>query len=98
MSITADTESSEMVAFTLSLKKLIAKAKAAGQSLGPDEIARRMMLVRDDHVCNPDEYERRVLADDFPSAEATLGARKRASSALRPARLRPVKPNAPEQT
>jgi hypothetical protein len=58
-------DTNEMRLFCLAHARLVAKAKELGMQLNAEEIARRMLIVQEARVYDPDEYERDVLVEPF---------------------------------
>lgn len=63
-------DTAEMQIFDQALHGLIAKAAKARMRLSPEELARRMLIVQQARVDDPQEYERSVLAENFAEFEA----------------------------
>lgn len=62
-------DSAEMQIFDLALHGLIAKAAETGKHVSPEEIARRMIIVQEAKVYDPEEFDRLVLMEDFAHFE-----------------------------
>jgi hypothetical protein len=71
----------EMRVFDLALRGLIAKAGETGSLLSSEEIARRMLLVQEAKVYDPDEFAKCVLAENFEKFER-CNRQRRARSEL----------------